>query len=149
MQDDIGTGQGPTWRTADSATDLEVPPQERTLGMLTHLSALAGLIVPFGSVLGPLVVWLIKKEESRFVDDQGKQALNFQLSMLILLFAVVVLVFMLTVVSMGLLAFPFVILGWLAAFGLALVALGFAVVGAIKANDGVWYRYPFGFTFFR
>src|SRR3954470_12259895 len=48
----------------------ETDPNARTWGMLAHLSGLAGFIIPFGSVIGPLVVWMIKKEEIPFVNDQ-------------------------------------------------------------------------------
>ncbi|MCF8309771.1 MAG: DUF4870 domain-containing protein, partial [Bacteroidales bacterium] len=57
--------------------------EEKKWAMLVHFSALSGLVIPFGNLLGPLVVWLLKKDQSVFVDDQGKEALNFQLSMLI------------------------------------------------------------------
>src|SRR5687767_11747875 len=58
--------------------------QSRLWGMLCHLSALAGFVVPFfGCIIGPLVVWLIKKDEFPFVNDQGKESLNFQISMTI------------------------------------------------------------------
>jgi len=56
--------------------------EEKQWGMACHLSALAGLFLPtFGHVLGPLVVWLLKKDSSPFVDAEGKESLNFQLSM--------------------------------------------------------------------
>ena len=51
--------------------------------MLCHLSSLAGSVIPFGNIVGPLVVWLIKKDEYAFVDDQGKESLNFQISITI------------------------------------------------------------------
>jgi len=52
-------------------------------GMFCHLSTLCGYVMPFGNILGPLVVWLIKKDEYPLVDDQGKEALNFQISITI------------------------------------------------------------------
>ena len=58
---------------------------ERTWAMLCHFSAFAGLIFPFGNFLAPLIIWLIKKEELPFVEDQGKEVLNFQISMTIYL----------------------------------------------------------------
>ena len=59
---------------------------DRTWAMLCHLSALAGFIIPFGSVLGPLIIWLIKKDEMPIVDVHGKKALNFQITMAIAYF---------------------------------------------------------------
>src|SRR5579885_1600590 len=55
----------------------------RMWGMLCHLSALSAYFTGFGGILGPLIVWLVKKDEIPFVDDQGKESLNFQISMLI------------------------------------------------------------------
>src|SRR5512137_1636318 len=75
--------------------------QARTWNMLCHLSALAGYIIPFGNVLGPLLVWQIKKNEFPSVDEHGKAALNFQLTVLIAVFASVALAFALTFVCIG------------------------------------------------
>jgi uncharacterized Tic20 family protein len=61
---DTGTGVG-----------YEVSDDEQTWRILAHAAAFVGLVVPFGNVLGPLVVWLVKKDESRFVDENGKQSL--------------------------------------------------------------------------
>src|SRR5690242_19907337 len=56
---------------------------DRTMGMLCHLLAFSGHFIPFGHIIGPLVLWLIKKDDSPFVDDQGKESLNFQITMTI------------------------------------------------------------------
>ena len=95
----------------------------RTMGMLCHL---LGIVIGF---LGPLLIWLIKKDEHAFVDDQGKEALNFQLTMLIGYVASGVL----TWVCIGFLLLPIV---WI-------VSIVFSILGAMKANAGVRYRYPF------
>ena len=103
---------------------------ERMWGMLCHLAALAGFVVPFGNILGPLVVWLIKKEEFDFVADQGKEALNFQI----------------TVAIAGLICIPFMPLfglGILMSIVVVIAALVLTVKAAIKANEGVAYRYPY------
>ncbi|MBS0214665.1 MAG: DUF4870 domain-containing protein [Proteobacteria bacterium] len=102
---------------------------ERQWGMIAHLSALAGLIVPFGHVLGPLIVWLVKKDTMPFVDDQGKEALNFQITLSIALFITGLLIF----VVIGMLLMPLV----------GLAGLILTVIAGIKANEGVAYRYPF------
>ncbi|MEM9056368.1 MAG: DUF4870 domain-containing protein [Pseudomonadota bacterium] len=102
---------------------------ERTWGMLSHLSALAGFIIPFGSVIGPLVVWLMKREEMPFVADQGKEALNFQITMLLASLAALVLVL--------------ILVGILLLFALMIFNLVITIVAAVRANDGVRYRYPF------
>jgi len=104
--------------------------------MLCHLSALAGLFVPFGTVLGPLLVWQIKKNEIPSVIEHGKAALNFQLTVLIVVVALCVLGFILSFVCIGALLFPLA--------GVVVVAgLVFSVIAGIKANDGQPYRYPY------
>src|SRR5882762_7660874 len=69
--------------------DLTTPPpppagtpsaEEKQWALFAHLSALIGYIIPFGSIIGPLIIWQIKKNEMPFVDDQGKEALNFQIT---------------------------------------------------------------------
>jgi uncharacterized Tic20 family protein len=104
--------------------------------MACHLSALAGLVLPFaGQVIGPLIVWVVKKDTMPFVDDQGKEALNFQLTMTIALFLSAVLI----IAVIGLVLLPII----------ALVDVILAVLGAIKANEGVPYRYPFNIRFIK
>jgi uncharacterized protein len=55
-------------------------PMEKQWGMFAHLAAFAAFIIPLGNVVGPLVVYLIKKDEYEFVNDQGKEVLNFQIT---------------------------------------------------------------------
>src|SRR5262245_9347977 len=105
---------------------VEVPKDARTWGMLCHLCALAGFLVPLGTFLGPLIIWLIKKSEYQFADDQGKESLNFQISMLIL--AIVLLPTI--CIGVGVVLLPLV----------GVVDLIFVIIASIKANDGVWYR---------
>ena len=95
--------------------------------MFTHLSALAGFIIPFGNIIGPLVMWQAKKDDP-FVDSQGKEALNFQITVTIAAFVC----FLLTFVLIGLLLLPV----------LGIVALVFIIIAAIRANDGEDYQYP-------
>jgi len=90
-------------------------------GMLSHLTGLVGFI-------GPLVVWLIKKEEFPFVDEQGKEALNFQITMLIYF----IVAGLTTFICIGFVLTPAV---WVA-------DVVFLIIAAIKANDGYHYRYP-------
>lgn len=103
--------------------------QARQMGMFTHLSSLAGLIIPFGNILGPLILWQVKKAEFPFVDDQGKEALNFNITMAIAGLVAAAL----TLILIGFLLLPVIALGWLI----------FTVIAAMKANEGVAYRYPF------
>ena len=101
---------------------------ERTWAMLCHFSAFAGLIFPFGNFLAPLIIWLIKKEELAFVEDQGKEVLNFQISMTIYL----LISGMLCIILIGI---PIII-------GLVIFCFIITIIAAISANDGKSYRYP-------
>ena len=114
---------------APAGADNSVSADERLWGMIAHLSALAGFIIPFGNIAGPLIVWMIKKDAMPFVDDQGKESLNFQITVTIAAIVAAVLI----VFLIGFLLLP--------AVGLA--ALVFTVIAGIKANEGVAYRYPF------
>ncbi len=102
---------------------------ERTWGMLAHLSAFAGFIIPFGNLFGPLVVWLMKRDQSEFVADQGKEALNFNITVLIGAAACAILVFVFIGILLGVALFIF----WLA----------LTIIAGIKAGEGIRYRYPF------
>jgi uncharacterized Tic20 family protein len=115
----------------------------RTWGMLCHLGALAGLVgIPFGNIVGPLVVWLIKRNESAFVDDQGKESLNFQISVTIYTLPLMVLGIILTIV------FCIGIILIIAAAGIGIAALVFTILAAVKASNGEAYRYPCTIRFF-
>lgn len=108
-------------------------PDERTWGMLCHLSALAGAVIPFGNIIGPLVVYSVKRQEYDFVEDQGKEALNFQITMSIALIVSAILVV--------------VLIGFFLLIAVGLLSLVFTVVAALKANEGQFYRYPFSIRF--
>lgn len=97
--------------------------------MLAHLSALLGLVIPLGSVLGPLVVWLVKREQSSLIDDQGKEALNFNITVVIGAVICVVLAFVFIGILLGIALFVY----WLV----------MTIFAGIKANEGATYRYPF------
>ncbi|MGJ7903384.1 DUF4870 domain-containing protein [Lysobacter sp. 1R34A] len=106
----------------------DISQDEKTWGMLAHLSTLVGLIIPFGSVLGPLVVWLIKKDTMPFAAEQGKEALNFNITVLIAFIVSAIL----TIVLIGFLLMLAVGLAWLI----------LTILAALAANKGESYRYP-------
>lgn len=106
-----------------------VPQEQRPMGMLCHLLALAGYVIPFGNIIGPLIVWMVKKDEMPFVDDQGKEALNFQITMTIIAIICAVTV----CVGIGVVLLPIV----------GIVNIVFIIIASIKANEGAAYRYPF------
>jgi uncharacterized protein len=108
---------------------------ERTWGMLTHLLALSIFIgIPFGNVIGPLIVYLIKKDEYEFVAEQGREVLNFQITWSLILIISAILI----VVGIG-----FVML---IAFGIAWLVL--VILGTVSASNGTSYKYPFTIEFF-
>lgn len=104
-------------------------PEARQWAMLCHFAAFLGLVIPFGNLLGPLIVWQIKKDLDPFVDAQGKEALNFQISVAL----AALLCFLLMVVVIG---FPLLLL-------VSIAALVLTIIAGIKANEGQAYRYPF------
>lgn len=107
--------------------------------MWCHLSALAGLVVPFGNLLGPLIVWQMKRQEFPSVNEHGKESFNFQLSILLYMMAGGVLALVGAMLCVGLLLLPILIPALIVLhFG----ALVLAVVAGIKANEGTTYRYP-------
>jgi len=103
---------------------------ERQWAMGCHLIALCGIVVPVpaANLLGPLILWLVKREDGAFIDDQGKESLNFQISLF--LYALVCL--LLTVIGIG-----FLLLLPLLLFGLVCV-----ILASIKSSEGVAFRYP-------
>ena len=114
--------------------------EERQWAMFAHLSALVGGILTsgwagsIGCFIGPLVIWMVKKDTMPFVDDQAKEALNFNITVGIVFLAL----FVLSVVTLGIgliIAIPvWIIVG--------IAWLVFTIIAAIKANQGERYRYP-------
>ena len=102
--------------------------EEKQLGMFTHLLGILGFI-------GPLVIWLIKKDTSPFINDQGKEALNFHLMLLI------------GYVIGG--ATSFFCIGLLIIPAVWIVGTIFAIMGGLKAKEGIAYRYPFTIRFIK
>jgi uncharacterized Tic20 family protein len=100
----------------------------RTWGMLAHLSAFAGLLIPMaGNIAGPLIVWLIKQDQP-FVSGEAKEALNFNIT-----------VTLASVVCVGLF---WILIGIPMAFALFLYWIVMTVLAGIKASEGVMYHYP-------
>lgn len=103
---------------------------ERQWAMGCHLIGLCGVIVPLpaAGLIGTLVLWLVKREDGAFIDNQGKESLNFQISLLIYAFACLLLTF----IGIGiLLLFPLVVFGFVC-----------IVMATIKASEGTEFRYP-------
>ena len=108
--------------------------------MFAHLSALAGGLLTsaiggWGFFLGPLVIWLMKKDTMPFVADQAKEALNFNITVSAVFLALLVL----SLLTLGigfLITLPIMLI-------VGIAALVLIIMAAIKANDGIAYRYPF------
>lgn len=114
--------------------------EERQWAMFAHLSALLGALITagwagsIGCFIGPLVIWLMKKDTMPFVADQAREALNFNIT----LAAIMLVLFLFGLLTLGigfLVALPLM-------FIIGIAALVFIIIAAIKANDGVRYRYP-------
>ena len=106
-------------------------PDEKTWGTMAHASALIAMFVGGLSPLGPLVVWLMKKNESAWVEAHAREALNFQITMLIVGAVVTVIGF--ATCGIGLFILPVV----------GVVDIVLTILAAVKANAGESYRYPF------
>ncbi len=132
----------PSQTVQDSPPSKETNKDARMWGMICHLAGLGGLIpvVPvIGSIIGPLVVWQIKKDEFGFVDEQGKEAVNFQLSIfLYLLISAIIWI-----------PLSFFCIGAVIPVAISIVDLIFLLIAAVKANDGEHYRYPLTIRFIK
>lgn len=119
-----------------------VPPESRNWAVGAHLSALAAAWLALGFV-GPLVVWLVKKDQDGYVAHHAREALNFQLSWLVYALVGGVVAFLLAVVTLGI---GVVVIAPLAALaGVAWLVL--IIVAAVKAANGEAYRYPLTIRF--
>lgn len=102
---------------------------ERNWAVFCHLGGLAGLVVPgVGQVLAPLVLWLLRRDRSAFVDHHGREALNFQISMT--LYAVVAA------------ALVWLLIGFVLILAVLVVQFVFMVIASVAASHGELYRYP-------
>jgi hypothetical protein len=119
---------------------LELRGEEKTWGLIVHLSGFAVFVLPaFGNLIGVLIAWLLLKDKSAFADDQGKEALNFHLSLW--LYAGAAIAFSIVTLGIGLLAtIPFLL-------ALALYQVVMMIVAAVEANNGKAYRYPLTIRF--
>ena len=103
--------------------------EERQWAMLCHISALLMYATAIGGFVAPLIIWLMKRDTMPFVDDQGRETVNFQITIMLALMV----------------AFPFclIVIGIPIVVGLLLLHFVTTIIGAIKSSEGVLYRYPF------
>jgi len=112
-------------------TDVTIAPDDRALASMTHLSGLSGYIIPFGGVIVPIIIWIVKKD-SPVISAIARQAIL--LNCIVFALAIVSFVLWLTVILIPLMI--------LFALCLSLIAVVLPIVGAVKANGGIYYRYP-------
>ena len=125
--------------SSESVPELASTPQERQWAIFAHLSCFLA-IWAFGlAFLGPLIIWLLKREEMPFVGDQAKEALNFSITMLIAVVVYGIVAVVGTFVTVGFGLILFVPLG----IALSVVQIALPIMAAVKANVGTVYRYPF------
>jgi uncharacterized Tic20 family protein len=106
---------------------------ERNWSMLCHLSAFAGFFFPFGGIIGPLICWLSRKDESLWIDQNGKASMNFQLSMLLYMVLAIPLCFII-------IGIPIIIF-------LGILKIICIIIASVKASKGERYRYPLSIPF--
>jgi uncharacterized protein len=119
---------------ASTGSPTDQSDNTRMWGTFCHLAGLSLLLgVPAGNIVGPLVVWVLKKDESHYVDEQGKNALNFQISWMIWMVASALSMLLLV----GLVLLPLTLIAWLV----------LTIVGTVRASRGEQMRYPLTIRF--
>jgi len=110
--------------------NAQISKDEQNWAMACHLAALSGFIIPLGNIVGPLVVWLIKKDTMPMVNQHGKESLNFQITVLIAFMVCLVL--------------TLVVIGVVLMFVVGIGALVLTIMAAVKVSNGQFdYKYPF------
>jgi uncharacterized Tic20 family protein len=127
----------PTETMGDAASNNQavLSQDEKNWGMFCHVAVFAGCIVPLGNIIGPLVIWLMKKDQYGFVDYNARQAMNFQITFLIAMLAGALL--------------SFVLIGILMMIGLGIFALVATIKAIVASSRGEFYSYPWSIQFIR
>lgn len=113
----------------------ELTSEVRNLAMAVHLVAFAGIIIPLGNIIGPLVMWLTQRQKHPFIDEAGKQALNFNISITIYAFVSAIAIL--------------IVIGFFFLFAVAIAWIVFVIMAAIRTNNGDSYEYPLAIPFLR
>lgn len=122
-----------TTKTTTSKPESRAKSDENMWAMFCHLGGLVGFILPPANIILPLIIWLKYRDEYSLVDDQGKEAINFQISITIYAIASAILIF----IAIGL----FLLLG------LGIFSLIVIVMAALRTSNGEKYRYPITIRF--
>lgn len=136
---------------------------EKTTAALLHLSAFAKYLIPFAGIVAPLIIWQTKKHESDYIDATGKSVINFHLSILVYSFIIAVVIAVLflgtiinyieleraggDIVPINLITIGIVSLVFLGIW--TLIEFILIILGSVKANEGIIYRYPLTITFIK
>lgn len=121
------------------AYDPDATSDERTYALFMHLSLLAHIVLSIIAIAIPIVMWAVKKNESPFLDDHGREAINFQISLLIWSIIFTVLAIPLAIITCG--------VGVIVAFVPYIVGIIGMIQASVAANRGEFYRYPMTFRF--
>ena len=127
----------------------ETTRNERKIAALVHLSSVAGLLIPFGNLIAPLVIRLLKREGSNFIDANVKAAINFQISVSIYGVVCLIPVFVLTVITLLVAPDIFVLVGISLLAALVIIPMAVAIIAAIKAWRGEKFNYPLSIRFLK
>lgn len=136
---------------------------EKNTAALLHLSAFAKYLIPFAGIVAPLIIWQTKKHESNYIDATGKSVINFHLSILVYSFIIAVVIAVLflgtiinyieleraggDIVPVNLITIGIVSLVFLGIW--TLIEFILIILGSVKANEGIIYRYPLTITFIK
>jgi uncharacterized Tic20 family protein len=138
----------------DEPNQFEQPThEEKNSAMFAHLASFGSLVFPFGNIIGPMIVWLVKKDQSEFVDEHGKESLNFQITYTIIILVLVGLGAGSAIssglhdsgggIAISIILFVILIIVY------ALIALVLVIIAAVKASKGEMFRYPMSIRFIR
>lgn len=131
----------PPLNAQGNAFDPDASSDERTYALFLHLSLLLHIPLSLLAIIVPVIMWNIKKAESPFLDDHGREAINFQITLIIYSFLFTILAIPVGLLTCGI------------GFSLALFPYILGLIGMIKAaiaaNRGEFYRYPMTFRFFK
>ncbi|MFK7971430.1 MAG: DUF4870 domain-containing protein [Bacteroidia bacterium] len=108
---------------------IDISEEEHSWGTWAHLAGLLGFLIPFGSLLGPLLIWQTKGKESAYIEEQSKEVLNFQLSVAIY----TAVAGLLCIILIGIPLLFVALIGWLV----------LSIIGTVKANKGILYKYKY------
>lgn len=110
-----------------------IEPKDKTWAVLAHASVFTVFFMPFGNIIGPMVIWLAKKDSDVFAAQEARKALNFQIMVSILFFLSVILCFIL-------IGIPLVLI-------LVFISIIYTILGTLKASNGEKFNYPFDYEF--